>query len=74
MPTLASALSNSLNSLKVKKLFILLQNEGIAVSLGVGHYLSTRQVPCIYMQNSGFGNATDPLLIYVMKEFIIYRY
>ena len=36
-------------------------NEGIAVSLGVGHYLATREVPCIYLQNSGIGNATDPI-------------
>lgn len=36
-------------------------NEGIAVSLGVGHYLATKKVPCIYLQNSGIGNATDPI-------------
>lgn len=60
--TCTSVLSNSLNSFKSKKIIhIIAPNEGIAVSLGVGHYLSTRQVPCIYMQNSGFGNATDPI-------------
>ena len=36
-------------------------NEGVAVSLGVGYHLNTNKVPCIYMQNSGFGNATDPI-------------
>ena len=38
-------------------------NEGVAVSLGVGYHLNTNKVPCIYMQNSGFGNATDPIKI-----------
>ncbi len=36
-------------------------NEGTAVSLGIGHYLTTKKIPCIYLQNSGFGNATDPI-------------
>jgi len=57
-----SAFSNSLFKKKYKKFtHIIAPNEGTAVSLGVGHYLVTKQIPCIYMQNSGFGNATDPL-------------
>ena len=36
-------------------------NEGNAVSIGIGHYLSTKKIPCIYMQNSGLGNAINPL-------------
>lgn len=36
-------------------------NEGIAVSLGIGHYLSTKKIPLVYLQNSGLGNATDPI-------------
>ncbi len=36
-------------------------NEGSAVSLGVGYHLATSKIPCVYMQNSGLGNATDPL-------------
>ena len=28
-------------------------NEGSAVAMGIGHYLATKQVPCVYMQNSG---------------------
>ena len=36
-------------------------NEGHAVSLGIGYYLSSLKLPCIYFQNSGLGNATDPL-------------
>ena len=37
-------------------------NEGNAIALGIGHYLATQKLPCIYMQNSGFGNAVNPLL------------
>lgn len=56
------ALSNALLKSKNNKfIHIIAPNEGTAVSLGAGHYLATKQIPCVYMQNSGFGNATDPL-------------
>ena len=41
---------------------IITANEGAAVAIGVGHYLATRKIPMIYMQNSGLGNAINPLL------------
>lgn len=47
---------------KDKKNHIIATNEGSAVSLGVGHFLSTKRVPCIYMQNSGLSNALNPLI------------
>ena len=47
---------------KTKKNHIIATNEGAAVSLGIGHYLSTKCVPCIYMQNSGLSNALNPLI------------
>jgi phosphonopyruvate decarboxylase len=47
---------------KSKKNHIIATNEGAAVSLGIGHYLSTSKVPCIYMQNSGLSNALNPLI------------
>eukprot|EP01061_Rhynchopus_euleeides_P045091 TRINITY_DN7981_c0_g1_i1.p2 TRINITY_DN7981_c0_g1~~TRINITY_DN7981_c0_g1_i1.p2 ORF type:complete len:417 (+),score=167.69 TRINITY_DN7981_c0_g1_i1:53-1252(+) len=37
-------------------------NEGSAVSMALGHYLATGQVPCVYLQNSGFGNTVNPIL------------
>jgi phosphonopyruvate decarboxylase len=40
---------------------ILCPNEGNAVSVGIGYNLSTSKVPCIYFQNAGLGNATDPI-------------
>ena len=36
-------------------------NEGGAIGLCAGHYLSTGRPACCYMQNSGLGNAVNPL-------------
>ena len=47
---------------KNKKNHIIATNEGAAVSIGIGHYLSTKNIPCIYMQNSGLSNALNPLI------------
>ena len=47
---------------KSKKKHIIATSEGAAVSMGIGHYLSTKNVPCIYMQNSGLSNALNPLI------------
>lgn len=41
---------------------IITANEGTAVGIAVGHYLSTKEIPLVYMQNSGIGNAVNPLL------------
>ena len=53
---------------KNKKKHIIATNEGSAVSLGIGHYLSTKRVPCIYMQNSGLSNALNPLISIAHKR------
>lgn len=37
-------------------------NEGAAVAVAAGHYLATSEIPLVYMQNSGIGNAVNPLL------------
>jgi phosphonopyruvate decarboxylase len=36
-------------------------NEGSAVALAAGYHLATGSVPLVYMQNSGLGNAINPL-------------
>jgi len=41
---------------------IIASNEGGAVSLCAGHYLATGEMGCCYMQNSGLGNAANPLI------------
>lgn len=36
-------------------------NEGGAVGIAIGHYLATGKPACVYMQNSGLGNAVNPI-------------
>lgn len=36
-------------------------NEGNAIGIAAGYNLATGKVPCVYMQNSGLGNAVNPL-------------
>src|SRR5664280_397028 len=36
-------------------------NEGAAVAIAMGWHLATRSVPVVYLQNSGLGNAVNPL-------------
>lgn len=40
---------------------IITANEGGAVAFAAGHYLATSRLACVYMQNSGEGNAVNPL-------------
>jgi len=40
---------------------IIAANEGGAVALAAGHYLASGRPGCVYMQNSGQGNAINPL-------------
>ncbi|MBR0272519.1 MAG: phosphonopyruvate decarboxylase [Bacteroidaceae bacterium] len=40
---------------------IIAANEGAAVGIAAGHYLTTGQPACVYMQNSGEGNIINPL-------------
>ncbi len=54
-------LSSSLMN-KGKKNHIIATNEGSAVSIGIGYYLSTKKVATVYMQNSGLSNAINPLI------------
>ena len=37
-------------------------NEGAAIGTAAGYYLATGKLPLVYMQNSGLGNAVNPLL------------
>lgn len=41
---------------------IIAANEGAAVGIAAGHYMATGEVPVVYMQNSGIGNAVNPLM------------
>jgi len=37
-------------------------NEGNAIGLAIGYHAATAKIPLVYMQNSGLGNAVDPLV------------
>ena len=41
---------------------IMAANEGNAIGIAAGYHMATSEVPVVYMQNSGIGNATNPLL------------
>lgn len=41
---------------------IIAANEGAAIAIAAGHYLASATLPLVYMQNSGLGNAINPLL------------
>lgn len=40
---------------------VITANEGNAIALAAGHYFASREIPLVYMQNSGEGNAINPL-------------
>jgi phosphonopyruvate decarboxylase len=41
---------------------IIAANEGNAIALAAGYHLATDTIPLVYMQNSGLGNALNPLI------------
>ncbi len=46
-------------------------NEGTAVAIAIGRHLATGDLPLVYMQNSGLGNAFNPLASLAHRD--IYR-
>jgi phosphonopyruvate decarboxylase len=47
---------------------IIAANEGGAIALAAGYHLATGKIPMVYMQNSGLGNAINPLTSLADKE------
>lgn len=47
---------------------IIAANEGNAVALCCGHYIATGKTGVVYMQNSGIGNAINPMLSLTDKK------
>lgn len=41
---------------------IIAANEGACIGIATGYHLATGKIPLVYMQNSGLGNAVNPLL------------
>lgn len=46
-------------------------NEGAAVALAAGHYLAEQTISAVYMQNSGIGNAVNPICSLIHEK--VYR-
>lgn len=47
---------------------IIAANEGNAIGIAAGHYFATCEIPLVYMQNSGMGNAVNPLASLADKD------
>ncbi len=60
--SLLKDLSAYLEDNMVSDKHVISANEGGAVGLALGHYLSTGETPVVYLQNSGFGNTVNPIL------------
>lgn len=43
-------------------------NEGAAVAMAAGIYLATRDISCVYLQNSGIGNLYNPAVSLIHQE------
>ena len=50
------------------KSHVVATNEGVATSVCIGNYLATGTLPCVYLQNSGLGNAVNPLISVAHKK------
>jgi len=53
---------------KNKKQHLIAPNEGSSIATCVGYYLATGKLSCAYMQNSGLGNAINPLISIAHKK------
>lgn len=47
---------------------IMAANEGNAIGIAAGYHMATGKIPVVYMQNSGIGNAANPLLSLTHKD------
>lgn len=47
---------------------VITANEGNAIALAAGYHMATGNIPLVYMQNSGIGNAVNPLLSLTDKQ------
>lgn len=50
-----------MNTYNISDNHMIAVNEGNAVALAAGYHLSTGNIPCVYLQNSGLGNIINPV-------------
>jgi phosphonopyruvate decarboxylase len=65
-----SVLKNFTNEIANDKFFnhVITPSEGSAVAAGMGYNLATNKIPLIYFQNSGLGNAINPIISLTNKK------
>ncbi len=66
--SLLSHFSKELEYYNKESIHIICPNEGNAVSAAIGYYAATTKIPAVYMQNSGLGNAINPLISLAHKK------
>jgi len=57
-----------MNKHGISRYHVVAANEGAAVGLAAGHYLATGKPAVVYMQNSGIGNAINPICSLLHKK------
>jgi len=60
--SLLKEFGNALDQNNNVKSHVISPNEGTAVAVAIGYNLATNKIPVVYMQNSGLGNALNPLI------------
>ena len=60
--SLMKGLNNQLSNSCLLGEHIITSNEGSAVAHAIGYYAATEKLAAVYMQNSGLGNAYNPLI------------
>lgn len=60
--SLLKPINNALEEILPKEQFLIASNEGQAIAFASAYHLATKQIACVYMQNSGLGNAINPIL------------
>ena len=66
--SILKSFSNYLDSKKKIVSHHIVANEGGAIALAAGYNLATKKIPVVYMQNSGLGNAINPLVSICHKK------
>ena len=65
-----SVLKNFTNEISFDKDFkhVIVPNEGTAIATSIGYNLATKKIPLVYFQNSGLGNAINPIISLANKK------
>lgn len=65
---LAPVVDYLIDKYSISKNHIITANEGNAVGVATGYFLSTGKIPVVYLQNSGIGNIINPVASLLNKD------